>query len=127
MSIAERLKILADFEGNQSKLAAKIETTSQSINQTIKQNRGIRTDTLDAIARAYPQLNMRWFITGEGEPGLDLELPATATQEDDPEKEVLKDELLAMYKDKVKMLEREIKAHCAELAKRLELEHGKDQ
>ena len=127
MSIAERLKILADFEGNQSKLAAKIETTSQSINQTIKQDRGIRTDTLDAIARAYPLLNMRWFITGEGESGLDVELPAAAIQEDDPEKEVLKDELLAMYKDKVKMLEREIKAHCAELAKRLELDHGKDK
>ena len=34
---------------------------------------------------------------------------------------VLKDELLAMYKDKVKMLEREIKAHCPTLAIRLEL------
>ena len=127
MSVAERLKLLADFEGNRTKLAGKINATSQSISQTIKQNSGLRTDTLDAIARAYPLLNMRWFITGEGESGLDLELPATVIQEDDPEKEVLKDELLTMYKDKVKMLEREIKTHCVELAKRLELDHGKDQ
>lgn len=122
MSVAERLKILSDFEGNQTKLASKINTTSQSISQTLKQNSGLRTETLDAIARAYPQLNMRWFITGEGESGLDGEIPIVEEKNEDAEKELLKEELLTMYKEKVKMLEREIKTHCQKLAERLELE-----
>lgn len=136
MSVAERLRALADFEGNQTKLASKINTTSQSISLTINQNRGVRMDTLESIAKAYPQLNMRWFITGEGESGLEEEAPAMKPDgEKDPEKEILKKELFSMYKEKtimqeekirmleekIRMLEREIKAHCGELAEKLEL------
>ena len=127
MSIAERIKVLAKFEGNQTKLAKKINSTSQSISKTISENRGVRTDTLEAIAKAYPQLNMRWFITGEGDSGLDEEVPEVPVE--DPEKELLKEELLGVYKaqnkmleEKVKMLEREIREQAPDLAVRLEIE-----
>ena len=67
---------------------------------------------------------MRWFLTGEGESGLDIEVPVV--EPEDPEKELLKEELLGMYKDKagmleekVEMLEREIKDHCPVLVERL--------
>ena len=62
---------------------------------------------------------MRWFLTGEGESGLDQEAPVQPEKEEDPEKEILKEELLGMYKDKVRMLEREIREHCEGLAERL--------
>lgn len=67
---------------------------------------------------------MRWFLTGVGESGLDIEMPVV--EPEDPEKELLKEELLGMYKDKAGMLEekvrrmeQDIKEHCGDLAKRM--------
>ena len=136
MSVAERLSFLVKFEGNQTKLAIKINSTAQSISQTIKQDGRLRSDTIEAIAKAYPELNMRWFITGYGKSGLDGDTPTIGEQEDDQEKELLKEELLSVYKQRitdleslskihkhrVEELEREIKTHCEKLAERLELE-----
>ena len=124
MSLAQRLLALVKFEGKQRIVAEKINTTSQSISKIITQDRGIGGSTIVAIAEAYPQLNMRWFLTGEGESGLDIEVPVV--EPEDPEKELLKEELLSVYKDKagmleekVKRMEQDIKEHCGDLAKRM--------
>lgn len=129
MSIAERLRMLARYEGNQSRVAEKIGLTTQSISKTIVTNAKIKSDTLESIANAYPELNMRWFLTGVGESGLDGEVPVVVpVEEKDPEKEELKEELLTMYKYKIEVLERElgmikreVKEHVPDLAKKLEL------
>jgi len=117
--------ILVRYEGKQISLANKIDSTPQTISQTIKTNGRLRSDTLEAIAKAYPQLNMRWFLTGEGESGLD-QVATEPEAEEDPEKEMLKEELLSVYKDKTRMLEekvqrmeQDIKEHCEGLAKRM--------
>lgn len=123
-SIAQRLKLLVQFDKKQRVVAKKINLTPQSISKTIVEDRMLRSDTLEAIAEAYPQLNMRWFLTGAGESGLDIEMPVV--EPEDPEKELLKEELLGMYKDKAGMLEekvrrmeQDIKEHCGDLAKRM--------
>ncbi len=123
-SIAQRLKLLVKFDKKQRVVAKKINLTPQSISKTIVEDRMLRSDTLEAIAKAYPQLNMRWFLTGEGEWGLDIELPVV--EPEDQEKELLKEELLGVYKDKAGMLEekvrrmeQDIKEHCGDSAKRL--------
>ncbi len=120
MSLSQRLLEIVRFEGKQKIVAEKINTSTQSISKTITQDRGIAGSTIVAIAEAYPQLNMRWFLTGKGESGLDG--VASEVKQEDPEKEMLKEELLVMYKDKVRMLEREIKEHAPSLASRLEIE-----
>lgn len=130
MSLGQRLMFLVKYEGRQISLANKINTTSQTISQAIKTDGRLRSDTLEAIAKAYPELNMRWFLTGEGESGLEMDVPGQlrVVREEDPEKEELKEELLGMYKGKVEMLEREIrmlkkivKEDAPELAKKLEI------
>ncbi len=127
MSLSQRLMTLSRFEGNHTKLAAKIGTTTQSISKIVKNDLGISGKSIVAIAEAYPQLNMRWFLTGQGESGLDGVAPEVKPE--DPEKELLKEELLQVYKDKtgmleekVKMLEREIREQAPDLAARLEIE-----
>ncbi len=119
MSLAERLRLLVQHEGKQKKLAEKINATPQSISQTITHDRSLSGDTIIAIAEAYPQLNMRWFLTGQGESGLDgvvLEV-----KPEDPEKELLKEELLNLYKQRVQDLEREIREYAPILAKKLKI------
>lgn len=127
MSLSQRLLEIVKFEGKQKIVAEKINTSTQSISKTITQDRGIAGSTIVAIAEAYPQLNMRWFLTGQGESGLDG--VASEVKQEDPEKEMLKEELLQVYKDKtgmlereVRMLKREIKEHAPTLASRLEIE-----
>lgn len=122
MSIAERLKALADFEGSQTNLAKKTGLTTQVISRTINKGAGIHSDTMIAVAEAYPNLNLEWFITGKGE----MWKSDISEKREEPltedEKDALKDEIIALQKTRIKQLEQEIKDKNPELAKRLGIE-----
>lgn len=116
--VSENIKALCDFEGSLSKVARKTEILPQTLSRIIKQNTGIRSETIIAFATAYPNLNLRWFLMGEGEMWLD---EVIGDEQETHETEQLKGELLTMYKQRVMDLEREIQTHCEKLAERLEL------
>ena len=121
-TIAQRLKILAEYEVKQIKLAQKIDLTPQAISKTISEDRMIRSDTLENIARAYPELNMRWFLTGEGESGLDRSAKPLTEQKNDLAKELeLKTKVIGLLEGEIRYLKFLVKKHCKELAERFEL------
>ena len=121
-TIAQRLKILAKYEGKQVILAEKINLSPQAISKTIAEDRMLRSDTLENIARAYPELNMRWFITGEGESGLDRKGKPLSEQKDDLTKELeLKTKVIGLLEGEIRYLKFLVKRHCKELAERFEL------
>lgn len=94
-----------------------------------------RIDLIEAFTAHFPDLSINWLFTGQGsmwltEDGLPQAIGVGEEEvpEKDPKNEMLKEELLAMYKDKtkmleekVRMLEREIKTNCDGLAKKLEI------
>lgn len=121
-TIAQRLKILAKYEGKQVILAEKINLSPQAISKTIAEDRMLRSDTLENIARAYPELNMRWFLTGEGESGLDRKGKPLSEQKDDLTKELeLKTKVIGLLEGEIRYLKFLVKRHCKELAERFEL------
>ena len=121
-TIAQRLKILAKYEGKQVILAEKINLSPQAISKTIAEDRMLRSDTLENIARAYPELNMRWFITGEGESGLNRKGKPLSEQKDDLTKELeLKTKVIGLLEGEIRYLKFLVKRHCKELAERFEL------
>lgn len=80
-------------------------------------------DLIQAFADYFPEISINWLMTGKGEMlNENAKEEITGEEDIDPEKGILKDELLSMYKRRVTDLEREIKTHCKELATRLELE-----
>lgn len=82
----------------------------------------IRSDTLENIARAYPELNMRWFLTGEGESGLDRSAKPLTEQKNDLTKELeLKTKVIGLLEGEIRYLKFLVKKHCKELAERFEL------
>lgn len=76
MSIIQRVELLIDLAGSQTKFARAINISVHTIAGLI--NRGaqyVRSDTLDAILKGYPNLNARWLISGEGEMWMDGQAP----------------------------------------------------
>lgn len=122
MSISERLKALADFEGSQTNLAKKTGLTTQVISRTINKGAGIHSDTIIAIAEAYPNLSMEWFVTGKGEMWKADEPTVRETPMTDAEKELLKDEVIALQKARINELTRAILEKAPELGRYLRLE-----
>lgn len=124
MSVSERIKELCDFEGSQLSFAKKTGIQSQTISKIIARGSEIRSDNILAIAEAYPNLSMQWFITGKGAMWMDEDSGQVARSHpmSDEEKELLKDEIIALQKKRIKELEREIQAKNPELAKRLGIE-----
>ena len=123
-TIAQRLKVLAEYEVKQVKLAMKINLSPQAISKTISEDRMLRSDTLENIARAYPELNMRWFLTGEGESGLPgpgrFPLPAELQVDKTAELD-LKTKVISLLEGEIRYLKLAIKDDCEQLAKRLGL------
>lgn len=120
-TIAQRLKILAEYEVKQINLAKKIHLTPQAISKTIAEDRMIRSDTLENIACAYPELNMRWFLTGEGESGLDRSAKPLTEQKNDLAKELeMKTKIIKLMEGEVKYIKFLIRSHCPELAERFD-------
>ncbi len=121
-TIAQRLKILAEYEVKQVRLAIKINLSPQAVSKTISEDRMLRSDTLENIARAYPELNMRWFITGEGESGLEGRFPLPTELQVDKTAELdLKTKVISLLEGEIRYLKLAIKDDCEQLAKRLGL------
>lgn len=67
MTEQERIEVLIKKAGSGRKLADLINTSSSSITK-LKDGRFHITAFADRIARAFPDLNCRWLLTGEGDP-----------------------------------------------------------
>ena len=67
MSIAERIDKLCKSEGSQKTVAEKTGIKQGVLSAIINRGSQVRSDTLKAILKAYPTLNARWLITGQGE------------------------------------------------------------
>lgn len=118
MSIAQRLNQLAEYEGSQAKLARKAGIKSQVISRIINKNTGVRSDTLEMLANAYPNLNLRWLVTGSGEMWNKKKEGTPISKEPDPQ-EKLKDEIITLQRDQLSMLKETVKNQAPDLAKRL--------
>lgn len=67
MSEQERVEVLIIQAGSATKLAELIKSTPSSITK-LRVGRFHITAFADRIAQAFPDLNCRWLLTGEGEP-----------------------------------------------------------
>lgn len=121
MSISERIRLLAESAGSQVKFAEKTGILPPTISRIIRQDGNVRSDNLALIARAYPDLNLRWLLIGEGPMWLEepyAEEPLLL----DEEKEALKDQIISLQQQQIAHLQRDIRRSCPELAKELGLE-----
>lgn len=133
MSISERIKALSEFAGSQTKLANKAGVHNAVISRIINVNTTtIRSDTLEALTKVYPNLNARWLLTGKGKMWLDqsevavLQEPDYASQYETVQEQMEKriealDRLTLMQDQRIADLERAIRHECPELAKKLGL------
>ena len=135
MSISKRFEKLKTYEGSQTKLADKTGLTVALISRII--NAGdqatVRSDTLEAIAKAYPNLNTRWLLTGEGSMWLqeeghegisyaqDLATEYEIFRKRQEEQTDLVKRLNTLLEQRVSLLEREIMDRDPELAGKLGL------
>lgn len=143
MSVTERVKLF--LEEKKMNQAAFCRATGYSINNFSNflsgKTTNPRIDLIHAFTTHFPELSINWLFTGDGsmwtngEGGSPLKVVKEEPEEVDPEKEMLKEELLTVYKDqakilevqtrmledKVKTLEREIQEHCEGLAERMGL------
>lgn len=67
MSVAERIDQLCKFEGSQKIVAEKTGITPGALSAIITRGSQVRSDTIASILKAYPTLNARWLILGQGE------------------------------------------------------------
>ena len=68
MSINERLKqIITIKEKTQSTFALKANYSKQRVNQLVKEGESLGLEVVKKIIDLYPDVNIVWFITGDGE------------------------------------------------------------
>ena len=67
MSVAERIETICRFEGSQKIVAEKTGIKQAALSAIINRGSQARSDTIELILKAYPKLNARWLITGQGE------------------------------------------------------------
>lgn len=67
MNQQERIDILIEKAGSGSKLAEMISTTSASLSK-LRTGKFHIEAFAPRIAQAFPDVNCRWLLTGEGEP-----------------------------------------------------------
>jgi len=126
MTVSTRLKILVDFEGSQAAFCRKTGIRTSTLATVISKGTGLRSGTIEDIARAYPNLNLNWLMAGKGTMWLDEVNP-------DPEAITQADlgeegegpgwaRLVQLQEQRIKTLEREIKRDNPELAKELGIE-----
>jgi transcriptional regulator with XRE-family HTH domain len=68
MAISERLTHLIELEKNQAEFSKKTGLGRGTISQIVNGNRNMSSATMELVLIAYPKLNARWFILGEGSP-----------------------------------------------------------
>ena len=128
MSYHQRIKELINYEGSQVKFCEKTGLNPKTISKVVSTGSGVNGATIEAIALAYADfLNLEWFITGKGEmwkEGVTPDPDAFNDRPDlpDPEKEALKDEIIALQKAQIQNLKRAILDKAPELAKYLNIE-----
>ena len=66
MSLAERLKKVIDEEGSQKQFCEKTGIKQTAVSRIINSDSGLRSQTLEQIAKAFPTLNLRWLLLGDG-------------------------------------------------------------
>ena len=66
MSIGERVELLIEKEGSQAEFIRKTDINRGTIDKLLNRGGGISTPNVEKILLAYPSLNARWLITGEG-------------------------------------------------------------
>lgn len=123
MSYSERVKNLVEYEGTQAKFCRKVGLSKQAVNRIINQGSGLNGETIVAIAEAYPNLNLDWFIAGKGEmwkPDVPAQRDVPLTPEDIV---AMKDEIIALQKQQIENLKRAILEKAPELGKYLKIEN----
>lgn len=103
MSVSERLKVLCDLEGSIANFSKKTGIKAQTIGRIINEGTGIRSNTVDFISQAYPNLNIHWLMTGSGEMWLDKNSNDQTQQEIAQlmaENSKLKEEVLRLMEDR---------------------------
>lgn len=81
MSVIDRAKaIVEELEYTNAKLSRKIGVKESTIYNLFR--KGKNYNFLQAMAKTFPNLNMRWLLLGEGERWLNKEDQATYTQTD---------------------------------------------
>lgn len=122
MSVATRIKILCEREGSQSNFAEKTGIQRQTVSRIVNRDTGIRSDTIEAIAVAYPKLNLRWLILGKEPMWLAEEESSETKDEYQYSDDDMKLKMIDLLETKVRVLQREIKKLDPELAKELGLD-----
>lgn len=122
MSVANRIRNLCEIEGSQSNFAEKTGIQRQTVSRIVNRNTGIRSDTIEAIAIAYPTLSLRWLILGE-EPMWQVEEESIQGREHRMQSDdEMKMKMIELLETKVRVLQREIKKLDPVLARELGLD-----
>lgn len=121
MSVADRIKTLCEIEGSQSNFAEKTGIQRQTVSRVVNRGTGIRSDTIEAIAIAYPKLNLRWLLLGE-EPMWREEERIEMSERSSSTDEEMKSKMIDLLETKVRVLQRELKRLDPDLARELGLE-----
>jgi hypothetical protein len=76
----------------------------------------IQPKTLDKIIAHYPELNIEWLITGQGEM-IKNDLSVSSSLIDDDKLRIIKmqEKIIKMYEEKIKLLETDIQKYEKEL------------
>ncbi|MCP4440558.1 MAG: helix-turn-helix transcriptional regulator [Aureispira sp.] len=74
MKAVERLYVfLRELGVSESEFAKSIKVDRQRLNKAKNKNSELKTDVLEHISNAYPNLNLKWLITGKGQMWLNEE------------------------------------------------------
>lgn len=72
MNISDRLKLFIETKGiTQYRLAKDSNLGQATVSHIFIKNQPVKSDTLEKILLAYPELNGDWLLTGRGEMFLD--------------------------------------------------------
>lgn len=68
MNLSERLKMFIETKGiSQYRLAKESNLGQATVSYIFLKNQPVKSDTLEKILSAYPELNANWLLTGRGE------------------------------------------------------------
>ena len=72
MSINQRFAKLLELKNiKQKTIAEKLEITPQMISLIIKSKSNVSVEHIQNLTKLYPDLNLNWLLTGEGDPIID--------------------------------------------------------
>ena len=124
MSLAERLKKVIDEEGSQKAFCEKTGIKQTAVSRIVNSDSGLRSQTLEQIAAAYPTLNLRWLLMGDGPQWIDAEATAADVPAADltREKDPTLDRLNQLLEQRLAVLEKVLKEENPDLAREYGIE-----